>query len=590
LDREPGSTEKEVYFPVKDRHRFPFIKATVNDEADNRLREKYAITITSESADASVSASASDITGRPCTRAGDDGFALFEDVLFQCSGIKAGGSAVEVRALRFSCEGPVPVGDGRLILSIMPSDCVTCLLARLENEGLENRYLFAPRALPCGSPVPSVRLCAQNTAGKAADLDAHLLKASLEISLYSPSGQLVLPDPENRFFIGVSKSEDNEVTLTPSNPGSVALTEAGQYAFRIVYTERRPELLMNLPTSSRTLTQTLVLEVEPGAPHRLQIKDKPPKPIVVHVGNEREVEDDEVVECLPTIAVQVADQYRNTIPRTLWKEPICAELISSRGVPCLDELGRRSEIGNDGCALFSTLLLSRGGFSGKCAAACRLHFTSGQLVPDAIPLLVTDDIELKKKIAQATEELAARARELAQLEESLKRAELVLRDRSNRKAKQEAMMGEIKKRLPAEDRAALESGRTAEELIVLHQSARDRLPPDRKAWASDRSAERKVNGMPGFYGLLCDLAEIENEDKARVISWYLGQQKLDMVVCRSNAIMALADVGDGFRVLDMSLVKRFGQAEPGKLRLTLPHGDQDLPQVGGTSSHLLILS
>jgi hypothetical protein len=178
---------------------------------------------------------------------------------------------------------------------------------------------------------------------------------------------------------------------------------------------------------------------------------------------------------------------------------------------------------------------------------------------------------------------------LAQLEESLKRAELVWRDRSNRKAKQEAVIRGIKKRLPTEDRAALESGRTAEELICPHRSARDRLPPDRKARA-DRSAERKVNGMPGFYGLLCDLAEIENEDKARVISWYPGQQKLNMVVCLSYAMMALADVGDGFRVLDMSLVKRFGQAEPGKLRLTLPHGEQDLPQLGGTSSHLLTLS
>jgi hypothetical protein len=358
---------------------------------------------------------------------------------------------------------------------------------------------------------------------------------------------------------------------------------------KIVYTENRPEILSNLLGNSRTVSHSLALEIKPGSAHQFQIRGKPSKPLVVHIRKEglaneekMEADEDEIAECLPCIAVQVADQFGNVVSAGTWNEQSRADIISIEPgmgiVPRLEESGRRAKYGEDGGALFATLTLDSRGCAGKCAAACKLQFNSGQLAPDEITLLITDDMELKRKIAQASEERAETSEELARLKERLSQRERDLKTCRAEKERLEKDKVAIKARLPGGVKSAdLQSSQTVEELIHRYNGLRERVPQDRKPCA-DRSAERKVFGMPGFHGLLCDLAEIEDERLARVISWYLGRQRLEMVVCRSDDIMTLAEAGDGFRVLDTSMVKPLKQAgSPGKLQLPLPHGNQSLP-------------
>jgi hypothetical protein len=583
LDREPGPTSAEVCFSVRDRHRFPVIRASVNDEAGNKLRGNRAMFITSETAESHVSSLALNKAGRPCAFVTDEGAdAVFEDVLFEYSGTEGGcSSSVEHCALRFACEGRPPVKSGRLLLSVSPSDCVTRLRVQLASKELDSQCIIAPNVLACGSPLPLVQVQTQNSTGNAAGLSGTLLKESLELTLLSPSGQVLLPNSENNFVFEVSAPEENELTVEVSKPASLALTEGGKYLLKILYTEKRPDLLLHLSARGHTVAHDLVFEVEPGAPHRLQIKHKPLKPIVVHVGKDRRTEEDGAVECFPCIAVEVVDQYGNRISLAVWKKPIEADVLPTEAVssvPRLENSGRLAHINDRGCALFPTLCLSQG-CAGKCAAACKLQFSSGRLEPDDVTLFITDDMELKRKIALKTEQPHAEAKKLASLKKTMWRAEMARKERLAEKTRSEKVRDAMKERLPGEDRSALAEGRTIQELFRQHGDVLDAVPGNRRPCA-DRSAERKVAAVSGFIGLLCDMAEVEDEDKARVISWFLGRERLEIVVCRSETIMAMADMGDGFCVMDTALVNSFEQAGPGKLQLALPHGGKSLPEVG----------
>jgi hypothetical protein len=127
------------------------------------------VTIASDSDDTEVSApDANGSVGLPCALVGYEEDASFEDFLFECTGMRGG--ALEERILSFECDG---LSSGKLVLTLTPNDRVVCIFVSLETEQeeeLENRHLLAPRSLPCGSRLPTVRLQLINTAGKAVDL------------------------------------------------------------------------------------------------------------------------------------------------------------------------------------------------------------------------------------------------------------------------------------------------------------------------------------------------------------------------------------------------------------------------------------
>ncbi|GAQ79996.1 hypothetical protein KFL_000430380 [Klebsormidium nitens] len=576
LDPSPGPTQMEVHFPVKDRYRFSVIRASINDEADNKLQVKGRVLISTDDADTDVSVPAArNSPDRPCSLVGFNADAVFEDVLFECTGMR--GSELERRVLKFDSDG---VESGRLVLSVSPTDTVASLHAWLDFDSVENSPQqesdLDAKSVASGSRLSCIRLRLLNSAGKDTDLSGVLPERSLEFTLLSPSRQVLLPNPSNELKSRVLQS--GEFVFEPSKPDKLTLTEAGSHSLTAVYTERRSDLLPNLQECDRTVVKKLFLEVIPGNPHQLQIAEKPEGPLLVHVGKEDE---GELVECLPCLSVRVEDCFGNLVPAGLWNEQISAEVISkdpSVGAPMLDDSGCTVSCGADGCAHFRTLSFSLEGCTRDGTAACKLRFKSGQLVPAETVLLVTNDSALRRKIAECTEKRAKTSRMASELEESLLQAEADLRNCLNKKRDSERAAEDIKSRLPAADTEALARGQRADELIRNHQRARDALPQERKARAGC-TVESKVSGLLGFYGLLCDLAEIEDDSRARVISWYFGQSRLEMVVCRSDAIMALADVDDGFRVLDSSMVKSFVPAGAGKLQLTVPHGNQSLPEV-----------